>query len=158
MYFPGRVTNSLVDVVFRAGHWASTHFILRLAGIEGVQDTSPPIIAMFLLVLSPNAKLQFDALSAGAHKAGIASERLKRLLRSPLEGACPSMDDFRAILGILNGIRSNRAGHHVGARYLAGRDRVQYQDSECDNYLGRIGTFIINIYGRSTLARSLPPC
>ncbi|CAH0395178.1 unnamed protein product [Bemisia tabaci] len=85
---------------------------------------------------------------------GVASEAASRIMKSALIAACPSPRDFLAIPPAIAAIKANRAGHHVGAAYLTGLPRVNYNDSEADSYLGRLGTFIIKMSPKSTLARS----
>ena len=44
--------------------------------------------------------------------------------------------------------------YHVGAAYLTGQDRADYDDSTHENVLGRLGAYVNEVLGGSTLSKS----
>lgn len=61
---------------------------------------------------------------------------------------------MRVIIPTRDNILQSHVGYHVGARYLTGADRIAYDDKHMEEYLGRLSSFILEIFPRSTLAKS----
>lgn len=147
-------------VVHTGGHWASTRFACHIAGIPGILDGAgcrPAIDTGANVILTDDAKLRFQSLPAGTHKLGIVHEGVKRITRSVAGRACPSIRDYNHVPGAIANFRANPASYHIGAQYLTGQARINYSDSENDNLLGRVATFLRVMYPSSTLTQS-PHC
>lgn len=153
--YPGAVTAQLVSVLNDAANRISTRFILTIAGVAGILETEEPIYpAISVISISSDVKLQFSVLPAGTQKARIAFEAAQRLMRSVFPRICPDVQSFVKIPSVIDAINKNRAGYHVGARYLTGQNRLAYNDEDMDCYLGRLGCFMINMFEHSALAKS----
>lgn len=149
------VHQTIVTAAHTIEHWISTVYMLRAAGIEGLVTVSDPVITGgFNFQLAADSALRFGSFPAGTHRAVIAFEGAKRLARSPLVKHCPNAINLAEIPPVIAMIREAPATFHIGASYLTGNPRANYQDTGMEAYLGRIGTFIRQIFGRSTLAAS----
>lgn len=144
---------AVVTATHTIGHWVSTIYLLQAAGIEGLSTVSDPILpGGFDFQLASDSALRFGSFPAGTHRAVIAYEGAKRLARSPLVKHCPNAANLSEIPPVIAMIRAAPASYHIGASYLTGRPRANYQDTAMEAFLGRVGTFIRQIFGRSTLA------
>lgn len=50
-------------------------------------------------------------------------------------------------------VLGNPVRYHIGASYLTEEPRINYQDTDMNHFLGRLGTFINVLYKQSTLAK-----
>ncbi|CAH0389164.1 unnamed protein product [Bemisia tabaci] len=85
-------------------------------------------------VLSQDALRRFTGMPASTHGAAIAMEAALRLMKGSLrlhesKDYLSSPRNFVAILPIIVSFKANRASYHVGAAYLTGQPRAQYNDS-----------------------------
>ncbi|CAH0386705.1 unnamed protein product [Bemisia tabaci] len=81
-------------------------------------------------------------------------EAASTLMKSSLIAICLSPRDFVAIPPMGTAIKANRASFHIGAAYLTGQPRIQYNASEAEQWMGRLGMFIDIMSPKSTLAKS----
>ncbi|CAH0387134.1 unnamed protein product [Bemisia tabaci] len=147
--------NSVVTCVHTIGHWASSIGIFNIAGVPGVKAVSGPTYTKTInVVLSNDAKLRFAGMPAGTARHSITYEGAKRLVRSMLGQLCPGLNDFLVLPGIRKAIMENRIQYHIGASYFTGRGRADFEDTSAEDFLGRIGTFILSMMPKSTLAQS----
>lgn len=155
VFYKDRVTDQLVSAAHNLGHYTSTLGVLDIAGIDGVRRSIPFIYTEGAkLALSQDAKLRFSSMPAGTHRCGIAFEAAKRLVRSVYAQYCPGIQDMTTIPPIKERIMQHPVGYHIGASYLTGNPRVNYADTDMEQFLGRLGTFITTLYKNSTLAKS----
>lgn len=153
--FGMQLTSDIVTMAHTIGHWASTINVLRMANIRGLRnvlDASPN--AAITITLSEDAKMRFNSMPTATHRLVVAYESAKRLTRSPVVKLCPGASDFASIVPMRAGVLESLSKHHIGASYLTGTARADYSDSDCDAYLGHLGTYIRKMFGRSTLAQS----
>jgi len=93
-------------------------------------------------------------MPAGTHRLAVCYEAAKRMLKSPLARYCPGANELASLAPARAAVLNARAKHHVGASYLTGLPRAQYNDTDFSNFIGRLGTFIREMAPRSTLAQS----
>lgn len=137
------------------GYYASTLKVLEIADVRRLRVANSFVIEDDAIIrLSNDTKLCFQSLPAGTHRLVIAYEAAKRLVRSVYATFYPSVQDFRSFPTIRQRILENPVRYHIGASYLIGESRIDYQDTDMNHYLGRFGTFITIIYKQSTLAKS----
>ena len=65
----------------------------------------------------------------------------------------PSPEDFSGIAERVALVKASPASYHIGAKYLTGNARADYND-KYDLVLGRLGTFARVNYKSSTLVKS----
>lgn len=155
VFFYQQVNDQVISAAHNLGHFASTLKVLSLADIENLRVANAFVQAAgSSITLSADSKLRFTSMPAGTHRLAIAYEAAKRLVRSVYGVYCPAVEDFGTIPAIRGDIIAAPARYHVGASYLTGEARADYQDTDMNNYLGRLGTFINTLYKQSTLAKS----
>lgn len=146
---------AVVTCVHTIGHWASTLATFTIAEIPGLRALSGPTYTKSITIkFSNDAKLRFAGMPAGTARHSIAFEGGKRLVRNMLGQLCPNVADFSVLPGIRKTILANRISYHVGASYFTGRARADFEDTAAEDFLGRIGTFILSMMPKSTLAQS----
>lgn len=156
-FYPNAVTNQVISAARSLGHYASTLYVLHLAGIKGILAAHPFVNNEgSSIILSNDSKFRFKSMPAGTHKLDIAYQAAKKLTRSTYADFCPNLTDFKLLFSIYDQVHNFSATYHISASYLTGKPRANYHDSDMDNYLGRLGTFITTLYKNSTLAKS--PC
>lgn len=147
--------NAVVTAIHTVGHWASTIAIFNIAQVPGVKAVSGPTYTKTInVVLSHDARLRFADMPAGTARHAIAYEGAKRLVRNMLGQLCPGIADFSVLPAIRNKIMENRISYHVGASYFTGKGKADFEDTSAEDFLGRIGTFILSMMPKSTLAQS----
>lgn len=147
----------MTQIAHAVGHWASTRKVLNLMGIGGVGDTSDVLSEELFpgkVLFSDDFKLRIQSLPAGTHRLAVAEAAARKLGLSPLVVACPGALDFVSLPGLVVAIKRSPASYHIGAQYLTGRRREEYDDNIHETVMGRLGTFVRVMYGRSTLAKS----
>lgn len=155
VFYPNAVTDDVVTAAHSLGHFCSTRKVMELADIAGVKLAKPFVWDQVSTVsLSQDSKLRFASMPAGTHRLAIAYEAAKRLVRSVYASYCPDVNDFMAIPPMRDMVLEKPVAYHIGASYLTGAPRADYQDTDMNAYLGRLGTFIQTLYGKSTLAKS----
>lgn len=136
--FGMNVSEEAVTAAHTIGHWASTLVLLSLANVTGIREVSDPIFAGTIAIsLSADARMRFDSMPAGIHRLAVAYESAKRLVRSQFGMYCPGVQDFSAIPAERRRVQAFRASFHIGASYLTGQDRADYNDQTNETYLGR---------------------
>jgi hypothetical protein len=146
---------NVVHVAHMLGHYASTRFVLERANIPSILPTEPRAVeAEFELRFADDAQLRFSAPPAGTHRMNVCFEVARRLSRYSFAHFCPQVSDFSVLPAWREQVMANPATYHVGALYLTGTKNTAYSDSIFDNFIGRLGTFIQVISGKSTLANS----
>lgn len=155
VFYPNAVTDQVVSAAHNLGHFTSTLFILNMAGIAGVRGAASYVkVEGASIRLSDDSKLRFQSMPAGTHRLAVAYEAAKRLIRSVYAPFCPGVEDFSALPGLRDTVMRSPVTYHIGASYLTGQARADYQDTDMNSYLGRLGTFINTLYKQSTLAKS----
>lgn len=146
---------NLVRVTHMLGHYASTRYILQLAGIPNILETElrvPPIRSS--LKFADDAKLRFRTPPAGTHRMAVCYEAAKRLSKYQYAFFCPDIEQFTILPGIRKAVVSDPAKYHIGAEYLTGTKDATFNDTQFENFIGRLGTFIYIVATKSTLAHS----
>lgn len=155
VFYPNAVSDQLVSAAHNLGHFCSTLYILGIAGIKHIRKTVSILKTEdSKIILSAETKLRFSAMPAGTDRIAIAYEAAKRLVRSVYAAYCPGVEDFSIIPETRDKILEAPAKYHIGTSYLTGEARADYQDTNANAYLGRLGTFITTLYKQSTLAKS----
>lgn len=155
VFYGAEVLMALVEAAHSLGHFCSTLKILSLANIAGLREVRVLIQATGSSVkLSADTTLRFSSMPAGTHRLAVAFEAARRLVRSSYAPFCPDVQDFRSIPEVRDSVMTRPASYHIGASYLTGLPRADYQDTDNNAYLGRLGTYIQVLYKKSTLARS----
>lgn len=73
------------------GHWASTRYVLTLAGIGSIIETQPPADWDFCPVtISEGAKLRFNAIREGTRRLHLVKAGLRRILMTDTAMLCPT--------------------------------------------------------------------
>lgn len=154
VFYPNAVTDQVVTAAHNLGHFTNTLCILKL-GIEHIRDATPVVWMPDAITLSADCKLRFTSMPAGTHRLVIAYEAAKRLVRSVYGVYCPGVQEFATIPALRAQVFQAPANYHIGASYLTGSPRIDYQHSDMNAFLGRLGTFINTLYKQSILAKSL---
>ena len=149
-----RTDKDFITACHAVGHWASTRIVLAKAGIEGIRQCNPIYRPKGNLALSDDAKLRFKAMPAGTHRLAVAFEAAKRLARSKALIVCPGVEEMASLTGLREQVMEKPAQFHVGAAYLTGQARVDYDDTANEHVLGRLGTYVNTVLSGSTLAKS----
>jgi hypothetical protein len=146
---------NIVHVVHMLGHYASTRFVLTIAGIPNILETENRVGPdAYELRFADDAKLRFNAPPAGTHRLAICFEAARRLSKYQFAHFCPDVSDFTILPQWRALVMSNPAIFHVGALYLTGKKDTNFLDIFFDNFIGRLGTFIQIMAPRSTLCSS----
>ena len=66
----------------------------------------------------------------------------------------PRPEDFAGLATLRTAVLANPATCHIGAAYLTGKGRADFDDVRNENVLGRLGTYIQSALPKSTLASS----
>lgn len=156
---PNVAENERTEYAHTVGHWASTRYILSLALIGGIRTTQPAFEGpKCTLVLTTDAKQRFSSMPAGTHRLAVSIEAAKRLLRTNLARACPEVADFVALPAMRDAVVANPALYHVGGAFLCGVQQANgkqaFNDTDVESMMGRLGTFVISMLGKSSLAKS----
>lgn len=142
LFYKDRVTDQLVSAAHNLRHLTSTLGILRITGIGDLRAaaavTSNPNTT---LVMSQDAKLRFQSMPAITHRLAVRYESAKRLIRSIYASFCPSVAEMQALPGLRAAVNAP-AKYHIGASYLTGAPRADYNNTDMEHFLGRLGTFI----------------
>lgn len=146
---------SLVRMAHTLGHWCSTRYILTKAGVKGILPTQPIADWNFRAwKISKDAENRFKTFPAGTHRLQLVKAGLLRMLISPLARLCPNLHDFKAVGTFTAPVELNPADYHMGAYYLTRKERAKYEDSICDGWLGRVGTYLRSQAPKSSLTAS----
>jgi hypothetical protein len=150
LWFTDYNADAFRSVAWRAGHRASTWAVLKAVGLE---TPNGKLYAKNAVVpdLAADIKVRFSAAPAGTHKANVFVAAAKRLARSPLAWAVPDRANYFMVAASMGDLAD--PANHIGSRYLGYPDRVHH-DEEYAGFLGRSGSFIMNILPKSDLARS----
>ncbi|CAH0388462.1 unnamed protein product [Bemisia tabaci] len=146
---------AVVTCIHTIGHWASTLAVFHIAQVPGIRALSGPTYTKSInIVFSNDAKLRFAGMPAGTARHSIAYEGAKRLVRNMLGQLCPNLSGMSALPGIRKSIMESRIAYHIGASYFTGKARMDFEDTSAEDMLSRIGTFILAMMPKSTLAQS----
>lgn len=155
VFYPMGVTDQLVTVAHNLGHFASTLKILKFADKPNLREVYSVIRnPLSNFTLTQGAKLKFSSLPAGTHRLAISYESAKRLVRSIYAKYCPNVRDFSVLPALKARVDQNPTSFHIRASYLTGVPRADYSDTDCEHFLGRLGTFITTLYKNATVAKS----
>lgn len=147
------ITSEITKTIHMIGHWADTRFILNKFGITGIRQTET-LKGRFNLKLSEEFKLRSSVMPAGTAGLALCYAIVKRLKNTRLKYAIEDVTIFERIHKAYHIVMENRAAYHMSARYLTGRDKLEYNDNEFTNLLGLLGSFINNIYPSSSICKS----
>jgi len=138
------------------GHWCSTKMVL--VKLKMVPDTVIKVQTGDYdgqdLHVSMDITVRLKSLPAGTHKHGVAEGLMKRLLVHPMAKYSSVIAVAGQIADSLDMVRRKPYAYHIGARYLTGIDREVFNDSDAENFLGRLGTFASVFDEKSTLFKS----
>ena len=93
-------------------------------------------------------------MPAGTHRLAIAYEAAKRLLGSKLAVYVPQVFEFTSLVPKCQEILADPAKYHVGAYYLTGNPRADYNDFDHSAVMERLRSYICVFMSASTLANS----
>jgi hypothetical protein len=137
------------------GHYATTRYILTKAGIGNILATEPRVTEdVYEIRFTYDVKLRFNAQPAGTHRLAMCYESARRLSEYQSSHYCPNITDFGVLPRFKERVMASPAIYHVGALYLAGQIDTSFSDTICENFVGRLGTFITTVAPRSTLYQS----
>ena len=145
---------ALKAYVHMAGHWTSTLAVYARAGLGVKNAGNIPIAPTGTLRLAEDAVKRFQSLPAGTHRVSIAHAGLVRLMSHTLILITPEIQSLMIVSTVYKQIMLSRTSYHIGAYYLTGRDRMDYDEGGIMATLGRITSFIKTIMPRSTLTKS----
>ena len=154
IFYAAEPNDEMMIVAHQIGHWASTRMVLACGDVANILDSESVFIARAVLRLTDDAKLRFRSLPAGTHKVSNAYVGARRLCTSVYVAVCPSAHELIQVCPLYRRIEAEPAKYHIGALFLTGEHRIAYDESSATGILGRVGTYIRNVLGRSTLARS----
>jgi hypothetical protein len=106
------------------------------------------------LLFADDAKLRFASNPAGTHRLAVCYEAAKRLSKYQYAYYCPGISEFNVLPQWRRVILQNPAKYHVGSLYLTGEKDTSFQDTSCDPFIGRLGTYVNQVAARSTLCKS----
>jgi hypothetical protein len=135
------------------GHWASTKQVLNLLGIRGIQDPRADHGDVDVAV-SEDVTIRISTSPAGTHKHAVALAGIRRLLNHPVGQFVNIGTDAIVIARACARIKRNPASYHIGAKYLTGGNRADFNDADAGIVLGRVGTFLSAFFGKTSLASS----
>ena len=104
--------------------------------------------------LSNDCILRFKSMPAGTHWLAVAYEAAKRLLGSKLAVYVPQVCEFTSLVPKHQEILADPAKYHIGAYYLTGNLRADYNDLDHSAVMGCLGSYIRVFMSASTLANS----
>jgi len=145
------------DFMHTVGHWCSTKMVLTKLKIIPSSITKlmePDDYLGQNLHVSMDILIRLKSLPAGTHKHGVAEGIMKRLLVHPMSKYSNVIAHARQIADSLELVRKEPYSYHIGARYLTDEDRKVFNDSDAENFLGRLGTFASVFAEKSTLFKS----
>ncbi|XP_063985986.1 uncharacterized protein LOC135167054 isoform X2 [Diachasmimorpha longicaudata] len=156
VFLTGVGENNRAHLMNMMGHWVSTIYVLTRAGVEGLRNTEPAWGGepAFPITFSANASLRFTSCPAGTHRMAVGYAGAKKLLRNRIAILCPQVDNLGTLADMKRTVDDNRAMCHVGAVYLTGARHPDYNDTQAEAALGRVGTFIRAFFPTTTLAQS----
>ena len=137
------------------GHCCSTRNVLHACNISNVLTDAPVYAKNGNINLSRDAKMRFTTFPNGTHKLSLCSAILDSLWTSAVLFLIPNPNDFTTIAETVKKVKSDPAHYYIGAYYLTGNQRVDYDDSDRGFVAGRLGTFARTNYKNSTLVK--PP-
>ena len=105
-------------------------------------------------VFSDDARLHFSSFPAETRRLAFAYKGAMKLIANKISRLCPDAGNLGNLVSFRSIAESNRAQYHVGALYLCNRKATEYSDTQMEQYLGRIGTFIRIFFSTTTLCRS----
>lgn len=147
--------SGMVQAAHMLGHYASTRFILRQAGIPNILETESRVGPdAYELRFADDAKLRFQAPPAGTHRMAVCHEAARRLAKYQFSFFCPDLNDFSVLPGWKSRVMENPAIFHIGALYLTGRKDNDFTDNIFENFIGRLGAFVQVMAPKSTLCAS----
>jgi hypothetical protein len=153
--------SSTDNAVFRkaahtTGHWASTRAILIRANIDGIKDVNSyaNYTEKGVVRLGDDAMRRFGMWAAGTHRVAVAYAALSRLVNHICVLLMPNTETLQYIVPTREAIAAAPASYHIGAMYLTGSAKLQYDEGQIEATLGRLGTFVTTVYKKSTLAKS----
>jgi hypothetical protein len=80
------------------GHYASTRFILTKAGIPNILSTDSRVGAdAYEVRFAEDAKLRFNAPSAGTHRLAVCFEAARRISKYQFAHFCPDVSEFTVL-------------------------------------------------------------
>ena len=136
------------------GHWNSTLYFLERAGVDGVRKTVPAWGGepLYPITFLDDARLRFSSFPAGTHRLAVAYEGAKKLIANRISRLCPEVSNLKDVVVFKALVDSSRVSYHVGALHLCNNKATDYVDSQMEQYLGRIGTFVRVFFSITTLA------
>ena len=106
------------------------------------------------IVFSDDARLRFCSFPAGTHRLAVAYEGAKKLIANRILRLCPDASNLGNLVSFKTLVDLSRAQYHAGALYLCNRRSTDYSDTQMEQYLGRIGTFIRVFFSATTVCQS----
>jgi hypothetical protein len=141
------------DFMHTIGHWASTKRVLSILDIPGIQQVEH-IAGDITIKVSDDVKIRIGTSPAGTHKHAVAMAGIRRLLNHPVGQFVNIGTDAIIIARACSKIKDNPAAYHIGAKYLTGRERANFNDADAGIVLGRVGTFLTTFFNKTSLAKS----
>lgn len=126
VFYPNAVNDQVISAAHNLGHFTSTLYVLKLAGIPDIRAATSVVQSEGAsITLSADAKLRFTSMPAGTHRLAIAFEAAKRLVRSVYGVYCPGVQDFENIPRLRRDVLANSASYHIGASYYIYQHSLQ---------------------------------
>lgn len=151
----GGASAEQVTMVHTISHWCSTIFVLRLAAVPNMRNDYLPLIDKPMeFTLTADAKLRFSSFPAGTAKYAVVDNGIVRLRNHDLSKYFIDWVALAHVREITRQLKMQGAAAHMGAPYLTGGLRYEYDESVVGTVLGRIGTFLRQFFPLSTLVKS----
>ena len=139
----------ITDAIYKPGHFFDTCRVLEASGVPNIKwdpDTR--------VKLSDECMLRFKSMPMGTHRLAVAYEAARRLLGSKLAAFCPQVFKLNAMVPKRDIILADPARFHVGAYYLTGSEKADYNDLDNTAYMARLSSFLRIFMSFSTLTKS----
>lgn len=149
----GRRVEDFYNAGHTVGHWADTKIVLAQLGFSAIPAPAS-LCSKLKLGAAADVSVRRSAAPAGTAKLHIAHAATSRLIVHPLFAAFPGAPDLVRVTRTQRLVSANPISFHLGARYLTGAPRADYDDAQWNGVLGRLGSFICNVFPQSTLAKS----
>jgi hypothetical protein len=152
-YTSGASDPVIITAIHCVGHWASTHQVLTLCGLEGLKHVNC-IDGLTDVVVADDVKMRINSTPAGTANLSLAYNILRRYMSHPLAAYERNMNRYNTLISSYKAVMKSKARYHVSSHLLTGEARMSYDDSVFSAYLGILGTFINTVFPKSTLCNS----
>ena len=147
-----------VDIVHTAGHWAFTKNCPDALGIRGINLSKGvpvwPHPSEYILNKSADMLLRVESTPAGTHKHATLEACLRMVMRHKPFLLCPGLASTMGAVSIWVKMKKTEslAKLHIGAYYLTGYKRAEFNDADAEQHLSAGGIYVKRRFPRGTLS------